>query len=248
MEKETCGFVDFHTHILPGVDDGAKNLEEALTMLKAAWEQGTGTVVLTPHYRGAFRDNLRRKLEPLYQNLVQEAKTICPGLQLYLGCEVSYERDISEKLAQGSVLSINGSRYVLLEFQQGVYHSRLLEGVLELLNFGYVPILAHVERYEVFYREPDLVEELVDLGALVQLNADSVLGKMGFGAKRFCHKLMRRHLVHFIGSDAHNMESRPPELKQCFDKLTKKFGQPYARLLLCENALAVLEDRETIEG
>ena len=247
MEKKISGFVDLHTHILPGVDDGVQNLEDALAMLKMAQQQGTGTVVLTPHYRGAFRSNVRSKLEPMYQAFLEEAQKACPELSVYLGCEVSYERDISEKLAQGSVLSINGSRYVLLEFQQGVFRSGVMDGVLELLNFGYVPIIAHVERYEVFYREPGLVQDLVDLGALVQLNADSVLGKMGFGTKWFCHKLMRQHLVHFIASDAHSLEGRPPELKQCFEKLAKKYGHAYARLLFCKNGRRVLRDEETIE-
>ena len=247
MKIEPIGFVDLHTHILPGVDDGAKELPVALAMLQSAWEQGTAAVVLTPHYRGAFRDNLRTKLEPRYRQLLQEAEKTCPGLELYLGCEVSYELDISEKLDQGSVLSMNGSRYVLLEFPEGVYRSRVMDGVLELLNFGYIPILAHVERYEVFYREPGLVRELVELGALVQLNADSVLGKMGFGTKRFCHRLMRQRLVHFISSDAHSPEGRPPELRQCFEKLAKKYGQSYARQLFRDNARAVLSDRDTIE-
>jgi protein-tyrosine phosphatase len=179
--------------------------------------------------------------------MLQEAGKACPGMELYLGCEVCYELDVSEKLANGSVLTINDSRYVLLEFQDNAFRSRLLEGTLELLNFGYIPILAHVERYEAFYQNKTLARELVELGALLQVNADSVIGKRGFGTKCFCHRLMRSHLVHFIGSDAHNAEKRPPELKLCYEKLKRKYGQSYAELLLCKNARAVLSGEDNIE-
>lgn len=247
METDPIRFVDIHTHILPGVDDGAQNMSQALALLQAAWDQGTGAVVLTPHYRGRFRDNVRSKLEPVYQQLSSEVQRACPGMKLYLGSEVGYERDISEKLAQGSVLSVNGTRYVLLEFGDKVFRSRILEGTLELLNFGYIPILAHVERYEAFYRDRSLARELVELGALLQINAESVTGGLGFGTKRFCHRLMRSHLVHFIGSDAHNADTRPPELKRCFEKLKRRYGQSYAELLLCGNARTVLSGGENIQ-
>ena len=247
MEKEPFRFVDIHTHILPGVDDGVPDMSAAIALLQAAWDRGTGAVVLTPHYRGRFRDNVRSKLEPVYQQLVREAQKACPGMELYLGCEVGYELDISEKLEEGAVLSINGTRYVLLEFRDNAFRSEILEGTLELLNFGYVPILAHVERYEAFYRDRSLARELVELGALLQVNADSITGQMGFGTKRFCHRLIRSRLVHFVGSDAHNANVRPPELKLCFEKLKRRYGQPYARLLLGGNARRVLSDGENIE-
>lgn len=246
MQEPIC-FVDIHTHILPGVDDGAPDMSRAIAMLQRAWEQGTGAVVLTPHYRGRFRDNVRSKLEPVYQQLVREAQKACPGMELYLGCEVGYEMDISEKLADGSVLCINGTRYVLLEFHDTAFRSMFLEGVLELLNFGYIPILAHVERYEAFYLHRTLARELVELGALLQINAESVIGKMGFGTKRFCRRLMRSRLVHFIGSDAHDEDLRPPELTLCFEKISRKYGRPYAQLLLGGNARTVLSGGENIE-
>ena len=247
MEKPSIRFVDIHTHLLPGVDDGAQDLKQALTLLQRAWERGTGAMVLTPHYRSRFRDNVQPKLEPIYQQLVREAQKVCPGMELYLGCEVGYELDISEKLAQGSVLSISGTRYVLLEFTDSAFRSRILEGTLELLNFGYIPILAHVERYEAFRKNRTLARELVELGALLQLNADSVIGHQGFGVKRFCHRLMRCRLVHFIGSDAHNADTRPPELKPCFVMLKRRYGQAYAEQLLCRNPRTVLADGEDIE-
>lgn len=241
------GFVDIHTHILPGVDDGASDLAQSLELLKQACAQGTGAVVLTPHYRGRFRDNTTQKLTKLFDELCQAAKTQCPGLELYLGCEVGYELDVSERLADGTVLPLNGTRYVLLEFREGSFRSRIMSGVLEVLNFGYIPIIAHAERYDAFRQYPSLARELVNLGALLQLNADSILGKYGFGIKWYCHKLLKSQLVHFVATDAHDPTQRKPDLKTCYDRLRKKYGQEYADVLFFKNARVMLADGDGIE-
>lgn len=241
------GFVDIHTHILPGVDDGAPDLPQSLELLKCAVQQGTGAVILTPHYRGRYRKNVSPKLDQIFLELRQAAQRECPNLELYLGCEVGYELDVAEKIAGGSVLSLNGTQYVLLEFQKGSFHTRIMDGVLEVLNFGYVPIIAHAERYDAFREHPQLAEEVIRLGALLQLNADSILGKNGFGIKRYCHKLLKARMVHFVATDAHDLKNRKPELKRCYETLQKKYGQEYADMLLIRNGRTVLEGEDGIE-
>jgi protein-tyrosine phosphatase len=241
------GFVDIHTHILPGVDDGAQNLAQSVELLKMAFQQGTGAVILTPHYRGRYRGNTEQKLSVQYHELCKAAKKECPELELYLGCEVGYELDVSEKLADGSVLTLNGTRYVLLEFPEKSFRSRIMDGVLEVLNFGYTPIIAHMERYEAFHRSPELTREVMELGALIQLNADSILGKYGFGLKRYCRRLLKAHQVHFIATDAHDTKSRKPDLKTCYRKICKKFGKDRAEMLFYRNARVMLADGDGIE-
>ena len=241
------GFVDIHTHILPGVDDGAQALSQSLELLKYAHSQGADTVILTPHYRGRYRNNLRPKLHKIFEDLVQQAELECPQLQLYLGCEVGYELDVSEKIAGGTVLSLNDTPYVLLEFQEGSFRSRILGGVLEVLNFGYVPIVAHAERYDAFRQHPKLAKEITQLGALIQINADSVLGKCGFGIKRYCRKLLKAHLVHFVATDAHDLKNRKPELRRCYQKIRKQYGQSYADALFIRNGRTVLSGKDSIE-
>lgn len=241
------GFVDIHTHILPGVDDGAKDVSQALSLMKCAASQGTGALILTPHYRGRYRDNVREKLTKVFDELQQAATVECPGLELYLGSEIGYELDVSEKIADGSVLTLNGTQYVLLEFQDESFRSRILDGVLEVVNFGYVPIIAHAERYEAFRKFPGLAEELADLGALLQINADSILGKSGCGIKRYCHKLLKTHLVHFVATDAHDQKLRQPELRSCYQRVRKKYGQAYADALFIRNGRAVLAGKDSIE-
>lgn len=241
------GFVDIHAHILPGVDDGARDLSQSLALLKHAGSQGIGAVLLTPHYRGRYHSNVRGKLTAIFEELCEAAKIECPGMELYLGCEVGYELDVSEKITDGTVLSLNNTRYVLLEFQEKSFRSRIMDGVLEVLNFGYIPIIAHAERYEAFRNRPQLVEEVAELGALIQINAQSVLGKLGFGIKRYCHKLLKAHLVHFVATDAHDLKERRPELKSCYQLIRKKYGQAYADALFIRNGRAVLAGEDSID-
>lgn len=242
------GFVDIHTHILPGVDDGARDLSNAVDLLKQARKQGTGAVVLTPHYRGRYRGNEKQKLESVFAQLQQAVQKECPEMELYLGCEIGYEMDVSEMLAGGRLPTMNGTQYVLLEFREGSFRSRFLDGVLEVLNFGYIPIIAHVERYDAFRNNPRLADEVTALGALLQVNADSVMGKCGFGIKLYCHKLLKSHMVHFIATDAHDHKVRTPDLKDCYQKIRRKYGRTYAELLFIRNPRGMLAGEEGIES
>ena len=242
MEQRENRFIDIHSHVLPGVDDGARSMEEALALLRMAWEDGTGTLVLTPHYRGKFKKNTPQQLFEVFAELSRQAEQQVPGLRLYLGNEAGNEHELSDKLLSGRVLSIAGTRYVLLEFAEQCYRSRVLSSVLELVNSGYVPIIAHVERYDVFHKNSALAEEVLEMGALLQVNAESVLGGQGFALKRYCKKLLKKGRVHFVASDAHDPEERPPRLRACYEWVSRKYGEEYARAIFIENAKAVLQE------
>ncbi len=240
------GFTDLHTHILPGVDDGAPDMTQALRMLRMAWGNGTRSVFLTPHYRGKYKQNSLEELQAEFLWLQEMVKTELPGLNLYLGQEVAYEADAPEAVFSGRVLRMNGSAYVLLEFRAQVLRSQMITGVSEMIRCGFVPIVAHFERYDISRTDPELADELLQMGALLQLNADSILGVNGFRVKRFCHKLLLEEKVHFVATDAHDLKDRPPLLRECFLRIHKKYGQAYAARLFYENAQAVIENR-TIE-
>lgn len=237
------GFTDIHTHILPEVDDGAQDMSQALRLLRMAWNNGTRTVILTPHYRGKYKKT-PDELKPAFEWLCEMAKQELPDMQLYLGNEISFEIDAPEAMYQGKVLTMNGSQYALLEFRTNSLRSHIISGVAETIRCGFTPIVAHVERYEISRSNPDLMEELLEMGALLQLNADSIMGENGFCVKRFCHKLLKAGMVHFIASDAHDVKYRPPLLRECFLRVHKKYGQEYAAALFYDNAQAVIENRE----
>lgn len=237
------GFVDLHTHILPGVDDGAKDMPEAVSLIRMAYENGTRAVVLTPHYRGAYKRTSQQWIQNEFSSLCQLVKEQLPDMELYLGREVYFDSEVPELLHSGAAQPINHSGYVLLEFSPGSPRSRVIKGVSETVLCGFTPIIAHAERYRIFREDTTLLDEVLDLGALIQLNADSILGKQGPWIKKYCHSLLKRQAAHIIASDAHNAEHRPPLLRECFLQIHKKYGKEYAAKLFSDNALAVIENR-----
>ncbi len=237
------GFVDIHCHILPLVDDGAKNVEQALEMIRMARKNGTRTIVFTPHYRGPFKKNTPQRLRQLFEGFQKYVAARYPDMRLYLGNEIYYERDVPELLSCGRILSLNGSDYALIEFRSNTLRSQIISAVSEVTSYGYIPVIAHVERYEISLKDRSLVDELLEMGALIQVNADSVMGARGFRTKRFCRKLLKSEKVHFIASDAHDPIRRPPLLRECFLYVHKKYGAAYAAKVFYHNAQAVIENR-----
>lgn len=237
------GFVDLHCHILPGVDDGAGDMADALALIDMALADGTRALVLTPHYRGRFRQNTPEQLQAVFMELRQRASD---RMALYLANEAGYERELTDKLAEGRVLTLNGSRYVLLELPVDITATQAQNAVREVADQAFVPILAHVERYDAFARNKFLIDRVLDMGALIQINADSVMGEQGFGTKRFCHWLLKSRRAHFVASDAHDLKYRPPKLRACHDHVSKKYGEEYAAALFRENARVVLAGEQGI--
>lgn len=242
-QNKAGGYVDLHTHILPGVDDGAQDLAEALKLLRMAWEDGTTEVVLTPHYRGRYRANTPKQLRDVFDVLCAEAATHLPGMKLYLGNEAGIERDLGEKVAEGRVLSLNGSNYVLLEFDYGCSRIQIMDGVMGVISSGYTPVIAHAERYDIFKKNKKLAEEVLEVGGLIQLNAESVLGKCGFAEKCCCHRLLKRGQAQFIASDGHDAVQRRPLLGEAFRHVSKRYGEDYAWALFRDNAQGLLSGR-----
>lgn len=240
---QTKGFADMHTHILPGADDGAQNMADALRMVRMAWNNGTRAIMLTPHYRGTYKKNAPQWHRENFDIFRQMVADEFPDMELYLGSEAHYEVDLPDRVMNGDVMTLNDSRYILLEFSSISLKSRIITGVSDILSCGLVPIVAHADRYEAFRSSEDLVDEILEMGALIQLNADSVLGKHGAQIHGFCHRLLKEEKVHFIASDAHDVDSRPPQLRDCFLSIHKKYGREYAAQVFCNNARAVIDNR-----
>jgi len=238
------GFVDIHTHILPGIDDGARDLSEARDMIRMACENGTRAMILTPHCFGRYDKNSVIQIREAFASVLKMAESEFPELKLYPGSEVHYESAVPDRLAEGAIQTLNGSHYVLVEFGGRCLRSQVLRAVSSVVYSGHTPVIAHVERYDVFRRDAELINEVLELGALLQVNAESILGSQGFRIKHFCHRLLRRGQVHFVASDGHHMNHRKPQLRQCWKKVSKKYGSEYASRVFRENALAVIADAE----
>lgn len=235
-EADQARCIDIHSHILPGVDDGAKNRNETLEMLRIAYEEGITDMVVTPHYQsGRFftpAEAIRTKVQQL-TNLAQHNGI---PIRFYPGTEVYYRSDLEDKLDSGELATMNGSLYLLTEFSPMEDYSYIRNAFNELRGMGYIPILAHVERYQCMLKDIERVRELRKMGCEIQANAGSITGKFGFQTKRYCKKLLSEQLIDYVGTDAHNAERRAPQMKQCAELLYKKCDEEYAARILYRNA------------
>lgn len=232
MYKDRPGFVDIHTHILPGVDDGAADLDQALAMLEMAWTDGTRRIVLTPHYRRSYRKT-PQELREVFDDLRDAAAARIPELELYLGSEIATFHEVPQLLREGKLLTMNGTNYVLAEFPPGVSRTNLLHGIDRLLDGGYVPVMAHAERCAIM--TPQIAAELARQGVLLQVNAGSILGRHGLKTMWLCRKLLKAGLVFCIASDAHDTQHRTPLLQRCYKTIKSRYGEQDACRLFITN-------------
>lgn len=229
------GLYDIHCHILPGVDDGARNMEEACWMLKKEYEEGVRSIIVTPHFRYEMFEPPLTLVKEQFEKVKRAAADIGEDLKLYLGCELHTSMDMASALKKGERLTMAGSRYVLVEFGNFDDKAYIRERVQQLMLRGYTPIIAHVERYRATKGDIDFIAELKKLGAHMQVNTDSITGKEGFTIKRFCKKMMKENLVDFIGTDGHGSTRRIPEIAKCCQQVEKTMGTQYAKRIFIEN-------------
>ncbi|WP_091231332.1 CpsB/CapC family capsule biosynthesis tyrosine phosphatase [Anaerobium acetethylicum] len=236
------GFIDIHSHILPGVDDGPKGIEGSVAIIRAAYAEGITHMIATPHYRqGQYGRSVEELMEALGQ-VVEALREADIPVTVSLGNEIYYSGSVLEKLEVERLLTLGGSRYVLIEFSPGEEYRQIKGGLHALLLAGYRPVLAHAERYSCLRNDIRNLRELVRMGFCIQINASSISGGGGLFKQLFVNRLMREDLVHYVATDAHGIESRPPKLDRCIRKIEKKYGEDYVRTLLIDNPGKILED------
>lgn len=238
--------VDLHTHILPNIDDGAESLSDALEMVSLAYANGTTDLVLTPHY--LIRDRqfgLLSKDEILFR--FQEFKALVaqkyPEVKLYSGAEMFGVNNVEDVVNDKQIITLNGSRYVLLEFGFNDSLERALEVVSKLIAFGLVPIIAHPERYTFLKETPIDAEKFLQKGALLQINATSIFGSSGEASQKAVNEFLERKWVSIAASDAHNPYRRTPDLSEGYSYVSKNFGEVVAKDIFYNNPLEVIYDK-----
>lgn len=235
-------FADIHIHALCGVDDGAKTEEEMFALIDASYADGVRTLCVTPHFHpGYFGDN-REKTDTAFSKLAEYTQQKYPELELCLGNELRYSRECVSWLNAGQCRTLNGTQFVLVDFSELAEAQTITEGLGRLLNAGYRPILAHVERYRSLWGKTQVIRSLSENGVLLQIDAQSVLGGFGLRAQWQCKTLLREGMVELICSDSHDVRNRPPELSPCFQAVQKKYGQSYAEALFCDNGKKLLHE------
>lgn len=216
---------DIHCHILPGVDDGSKNVEMSMDMLQIAYEEGTRQIVLTPHYMIGRNRYKHEELDRIFEDLKDRVKDKYPDLELYLGNEILYEDGVVDLLKSGDIHTMNGTRYVLVEFNVRTPFRQIRNAIEELNAARYWPIIAHVERYECLVKNEERLEELLQMQAHLQINISSIEGGFLNENKRWCRKMLKSGYITFLATDAHNVDSRGPYAKEYIPWLKRHCGE-----------------------
>ena len=239
---KTMKICDIHTHILPGVDDGAPTMEYALQMLSNAVASDVELLAVTPHCNSPFGagNYLDQNLQEQFCRLQQAASEI--PVQLVLGAEAQVNDHLLTALARNQVPTLNGSRYLLTEFPAATEPEAFLPMLQSILELGYVPLVAHPERYEAVCRMPRIVLPWLDMGCHLQLTGGSILGECGKNPQTAAAFLLRNDLVACVASDAHGVNYRSNFLLDVFDHLSVQYSKQYAQCLLYENPVAICRD------
>ncbi|QHQ59964.1 histidinol-phosphatase [Anaerocolumna sedimenticola] len=239
----TNEFIDIHTHILPGVDDGAGNMVQTVQMLLHAKQQGIKTIIATPHYACGAENKPVTVLLELQEQVQMEASRLNMEVQILLGNELYYSDGILKALETGEALTLAASRYILVEFSLGESYQTIYRGLGQLILAGYVPILAHAERYHCLRKKEERIKDIINLGACIQMNSASLLGGFFNREAVYNKKLVKKGLVHFIASDCHNTRHRPPKMKDIYKNLEKSINSALLKRIIMENPIKILEDK-----
>lgn len=249
------GFTDIHSHIIPGVDDGAGDVPESVEMLRMAYEDGVRRIIATPHFGirnlGYDVELARESLSGLQEYIVSEDGG-CPEMELFMGNEVYFDSGAMSGLADGYALPLAGSSYVLAEFPFVTDFEEIFHGIRMLMVEGYIPIIAHAERYCRYIKKVKDLEFLVEQGAMVQINGSSVIEasecgafsrKFGSDEGAWTWRALNAGLVHFIGSDCHDLENRRPGLSEAFEALKRIVGEDKAEQIMFDNPDWIIPER-----
>lgn len=221
--------IDIHCHILPGVDDGAASDTEALEMLRLGELDGIDRIVATPHVppkpgTTLTPEQILDRVDALNELVTQHGIPI----EILAGSEIRLEPDIIDAVQQGEILTLNGSPYVLLELPLfGDWPIHLRSTIFDLQMAGYLPILAHVERYPAVQRDPTVLDDLIATGVLMQVNADSIVGGDGGRSRATARRLLKAHMLHLLASDAHSPRTRVPHIASAYARATELIDAEY---------------------
>lgn len=230
------GYIDMHSHILPGMDDGSRSMGQTLRMLETAVSEGITTMIATPHNmpgKGCPPGSVvRRKVDELRRTVEQEGIP----LEIVAGTEYYYREEVLDLLDSEDAVTLGNSDCVLVEFEPLAEKNYIRNALRNILGLGYRPVIAHVERYAKLMEDISLLTDMRKNGILVQVNAMSVTGDNGRQAKKDVRNLLKKGLVDFVATDAHSDGRRAPYMGKCADILHRKCGAAYTDALLFGNA------------
>jgi len=231
-----AAFIDIHHHLIYGVDDGPKNSRKARQMVDAAYRDGVRTIFATSHvYAG------RRKFDlAAYEERLDELNAYCAeqgyDLEILPGAEVYYTDAALRMLVNGEIPTLNGTRYVLLEASTRVKGEDFVRGIRDVSNAGFIPVIAHIERYPNLWSKVKLIRQTrAGFNFRIQVDAEVFLDRIPFFERRFINALIKHDLIDYVASDAHDTSERRVCMREVYNVLCEKYGKKYARSLTAAN-------------
>jgi protein-tyrosine phosphatase len=241
--------IDLHAHLLPGLDDGAKTLEESVQMCWISYKDGVRTIVGTPHtLNGLYlndRETILAKVKELNEALNSELRTPNLELRILPGADVRLCEKTLLQLDQGKVMTISdGKKYLFLEFpSQGIPY-QAEEIIFQIMTRGITPIITHPERNLEIGQRPQRYYKMIQMGCFGQVTAMSLTGEFGSKVRQIAERLLKNRLIHFIASDAHSIDGRPPILSKGVRAAAKIVGKEEAQKMVTKYPRAILEGRK----
>lgn len=236
--------IDIHSHILPGIDDGAKDITVSVDMLKKAVEDGITDMCVTPHYIHREVSNTTSVVTAEITKLRQLVGIMGLNLKLHMGNELYISHEIPELLKSGEVMSINNSRYVLVELPMSTVPAYTDKILFEIALLGYTTILAHPERNYEISEKPELLERWKAMGLIFQINSLSITGLFGKHVQKTALEFIEKGYVGAVATDCHTNRGRAPILSNARDIIIQRNGQETAQLLFETNPRNILDNKE----
>lgn len=232
--------IDFHSHIIPGIDDGSKNLEETIQMIEEAKKVGFTDIISTSHYiNNYYETNQNDRI-----NYLSQIQSKVNSINLIIGSEIYVTQDIVMLIKQQMASTINNTRYALFELPMNNNILELKNIIYSLLENKYVPIIAHPERYSYVKENPNWLIEYIEMGVLFQSNFGSIIGLYGKEAQKTVELLLKNNMIHFLGSDVHRKNSIYTKIPEILKRLERIISKEKIQELTTINPKLVLEDRK----
>ena len=235
--------IDFHTHILPNIDDGSKSIEETFNLIKEAKEAGFNKIISTAHYVENYYEVDVTDRKAWIDSLNKTLKEKNDDIELYLGNEVYFSDNIINLLEDGKATTINNTNYLLFEMPLNAQPFDLYNIIYELLEYKLIPVLAHPERYSFVQKNPELIYDLIQKGVLMQCNYGSIIGQYGKKAQIIVKKFYENNMVHFMGSDVHKQNTIYRKIPEILPQIAEIIGDEKLNEITTLNEQKVLNNK-----
>jgi protein-tyrosine phosphatase len=231
--------IDIHSHIIHGLDDGAKTFEDTISMINMSYNEGIRSIIATPHYHEYFRYEMEQ-MESWFHVIVEKFAKDKPGMNFYLGNECYLDENLLEALLKGKCKTLAGSSYVLIEISYYTPTQMAKIMLTDIMRNGYIPIIAHCERLVDNKDDLGKISELKSMGCLFQINSSVLLKPQKRWLLRWIFTSLKNHTISFIASDSHDVIHRRPALKEAYSIVSKKAGIEIANDVFCTNAQKII--------